>query len=174
VIDYRVGDVVTAWRRSRRHSVARRVEAPPFIALRSYLPAGHPDKAKEIGSEADPATFLEHAVGTHCRNGVGCSPRGDPSPSSSATRSLVVAARAATTPLGGLREGQEKFTGSAYEARQDTKTHKVRSAGGIGGGIPNLHGKVQGGVPGWPRPKCLALIPQAYALLLGVRDQRAH
>lgn len=32
--------------------------SPPFIALRSYLPEGHPMKHAEIGSEPDPATFL--------------------------------------------------------------------------------------------------------------------
>lgn len=31
----------------------------PFLALRSYLPADHPDKAKEIGSEATPAAFVD-------------------------------------------------------------------------------------------------------------------
>lgn len=29
--------------------------SPPFLALRSYLPADHPDKHREIGSEATPA-----------------------------------------------------------------------------------------------------------------------
>lgn len=27
------------------------ITSPPFLALRSYLPADHPDKQKEIGSE---------------------------------------------------------------------------------------------------------------------------
>lgn len=31
----------------------------PYLALRSYLPADHPDKSKEIGSEPDPATFID-------------------------------------------------------------------------------------------------------------------
>ena len=31
----------------------------PFLALRSYLPADHPDKAKEIGSEATPGEFID-------------------------------------------------------------------------------------------------------------------
>jgi hypothetical protein len=35
------------------------VTSPPFLALRSYLPADHPDKHAEIGSEPDPATFLD-------------------------------------------------------------------------------------------------------------------
>jgi len=34
------------------------VTSPPFLALRSYLPDGHPDKWREIGSEAGPADFL--------------------------------------------------------------------------------------------------------------------
>ena len=32
--------------------------SPPFLALRSYLPADHPDKGNEIGSEGPPAAFL--------------------------------------------------------------------------------------------------------------------
>jgi site-specific DNA-methyltransferase (cytosine-N4-specific) len=35
------------------------ITSPPFLALRSYLPEGHPDKAKEIGSEATPAEFID-------------------------------------------------------------------------------------------------------------------
>jgi site-specific DNA-methyltransferase (adenine-specific) len=35
------------------------VTSPPFLALRSYLPAEHPDKAKEIGSEPTPAEFID-------------------------------------------------------------------------------------------------------------------
>src|SRR5690606_36360923 len=35
------------------------VTSPPFLALRSYLPADHPDKEKEIGSEANPAAFID-------------------------------------------------------------------------------------------------------------------
>ena len=35
------------------------VTSPPFLALRSYLSADHPDKGKEIGSEATPAEFLD-------------------------------------------------------------------------------------------------------------------
>lgn len=33
--------------------------SPPFLALRSYLPADHPDKAKEIGAEPNPGEFLD-------------------------------------------------------------------------------------------------------------------
>lgn len=33
--------------------------SPPFLALRSYLPDDHPNKAKEIGSEANPSKFID-------------------------------------------------------------------------------------------------------------------
>ena len=39
------------------------VTSPPFLALRSYLPADHPDKHREIGSEPTPATFLDTLYG---------------------------------------------------------------------------------------------------------------
>jgi DNA modification methylase len=35
------------------------LSSPPFLAVRSYLPPDHPDKAKEIGSEATPADYLD-------------------------------------------------------------------------------------------------------------------
>jgi hypothetical protein len=33
--------------------------SPPFLALRSYLPTDHPDKANEIGTETNPGAFLD-------------------------------------------------------------------------------------------------------------------
>lgn len=38
------------------------VTSPPYFALRSYLPKDHPDKAKEIGSEATPEAFVQTMV----------------------------------------------------------------------------------------------------------------
>lgn len=38
------------------------VTSPPYFALRSYLPADHPLKAKEIGSEPTPEAFIETMV----------------------------------------------------------------------------------------------------------------
>jgi DNA modification methylase len=52
------GDVFTRMRELPDHSVDLIVTSPPFLALRSYLPADHPDKHKEIGSEPTPAAFL--------------------------------------------------------------------------------------------------------------------
>lgn len=39
------------------------VTSPPYWGLRSYLPAGHPDKAREIGSEPTLREFLDTMVG---------------------------------------------------------------------------------------------------------------
>lgn len=36
--------------------------SPPYFSLRSYLPAGHPDKDREIGSEPTPEEFIEALV----------------------------------------------------------------------------------------------------------------
>jgi site-specific DNA-methyltransferase (cytosine-N4-specific) len=43
-------------------SVHCAVTSPPYFALRSYLPSGHPDKAREIGSEPTPDEFLRTMV----------------------------------------------------------------------------------------------------------------
>lgn len=39
------------------------VTSPPYYGLRSYLPAGHPDKSLEIGGEATPDVFIARLVG---------------------------------------------------------------------------------------------------------------
>jgi DNA methylase len=54
-----VGDVFERMAELEDHSFDLIVTSPPFLALRSYLPEGHPDKDKEIGSEANPANFLD-------------------------------------------------------------------------------------------------------------------
>ena len=45
------------------------VTSPPYFGLRSYLPAGHPDKVHEIGTEGTPAEFVAAlvAVFEECR-----------------------------------------------------------------------------------------------------------
>jgi DNA modification methylase len=39
------------------------VTSPPYFGLRSYLPADHPDKAREIGCEPTPDAYVETMVG---------------------------------------------------------------------------------------------------------------
>jgi DNA modification methylase len=38
------------------------VTSPPYFGLRSYLPDGHPDKAREIGLEETPEAYVENLV----------------------------------------------------------------------------------------------------------------
>jgi hypothetical protein len=56
---YHVGDVFDIMATLEDGSVDLVLTSPPFLALRSYLPADHPDKGKEIGSEPTPAEFLD-------------------------------------------------------------------------------------------------------------------
>ena len=56
--NYIIGDTRDVTAAMPDGSVDLLVTSPPFLALRSYLPDGHPDKHREIGSEAGPADFL--------------------------------------------------------------------------------------------------------------------
>jgi hypothetical protein len=56
---YVVADVFDGLERLEPDSVDFVMTSPPFLALRSYLPADHPDKGREIGSEPTPAAFLD-------------------------------------------------------------------------------------------------------------------
>ena len=56
---FHVGDVFDVMATLPDNSIDLILTSPPFLAFRSYLPADHPDKGKEIGSEPDPATFID-------------------------------------------------------------------------------------------------------------------
>jgi hypothetical protein len=58
-VRYLVADVYDGLATLEDGSVDLVVTSPPFLALRSYLPADHPDKGKEIGSEPTPAEFID-------------------------------------------------------------------------------------------------------------------
>lgn len=58
-VRYLVGDVFDRLREIPDGSVSLVACSPPFLSLRSYMPADHPLKDKEIGSEPDPATFID-------------------------------------------------------------------------------------------------------------------
>jgi site-specific DNA-methyltransferase (adenine-specific) len=56
---YKIGDVFAVMADMPDNSVDLVLTSPPFLALRSYLPADHPNKHLEIGSEPTPAEFLD-------------------------------------------------------------------------------------------------------------------
>lgn len=64
VATYRVliGDVREQLRQLPDASVQCVITSPPYYGLRSYLPAGHPDKPKELGLEETPQQYIEHLV----------------------------------------------------------------------------------------------------------------
>jgi DNA modification methylase len=56
------GDTMEVLPMMEAESVHCVVTSPPYFALRSYLPKDHPDKPKEIGSEATPEAFIKTMV----------------------------------------------------------------------------------------------------------------
>jgi site-specific DNA-methyltransferase (adenine-specific) len=54
-----VGDVYERLAELHDDSVDLVMTSPPFLALRSYLPSGHPDKGREVGAEPNPAAFID-------------------------------------------------------------------------------------------------------------------
>lgn len=59
VATFMVGDVFDRLAKIEDGSIDLVVTSPPFLALRSYLPVGHPDKGKEVGTEPTPTAFLD-------------------------------------------------------------------------------------------------------------------
>lgn len=56
------GDCLEELRKLPAESVQMCVTSPPYFGLRSYLPDGHPDKVKELGSEETPKEFVAKMV----------------------------------------------------------------------------------------------------------------
>lgn len=117
-------------------------------------------KHAEIGSEPDPATFIDTLLALTAEWGRVLAPWGSIAIELGDTYSGSGGAGGDYNP-GGLREGQQVFSGSATVGRigrvgqeRDPQGFTGRSSHGAGGGT------------NWPRPKCLALVPQAYALSL--------
>jgi len=137
-VTYHVGDTRDVIDTIPDGSVSLVACSPPFLALRSYLPADHPDKHAEIGSEPDPATFLDTLLALTADWGRVLAPWG----------SIAI-------ELGDTFAGSGGGTGSNRAGKNGR--HSM---------VDNATGGHHMGGNGWPRPKCLALIPQAYAMSL--------
>jgi len=183
---YIVGDVLDVLRAMPDASVDLVLSSPPFLALRSYLPADHPDKAKEIGSEPTPGAFIDTLLDVveECRrvlapHGSLCFELGDTYAGSGGAGGDYNA--------DGLREGHPTFTGSALKARRkagdypDRDDHsrpnrngrRSRPADEAAGiltprGRPGPEGRDH--VDGWPLDKSLCLVPELLriAMVYGV------
>jgi site-specific DNA-methyltransferase (adenine-specific) len=155
---YIVGDALEVLATLEPGSVDLVMSSPPFLALRSYLPADHPDKAREIGSEGTPGAFLDVMLDVVEACARVLAPHG----------SLVFELGDTYSGTGGgggdfydggLKAGQPGFTGavtaSSAELRDANAAH-WRQKGNVG----------HEGGPGWPLGKSKVLIPQLFAVAL--------
>ena len=108
-IEYRIGDVFDRLAEIPDGSVDLIVTSPPFLALRSYLPADHPDKHKEIGSEPTPAEFIDTLLALTAEWGRVLAPHGSICVELGDTFSGSGGAGGDYSNADGLRSGQATF-----------------------------------------------------------------
>jgi hypothetical protein len=177
VIEYRIGDVFDQLARIPDGSIDLLVTSPPFLELRSYLPADHPDKAKEIGGEPTPAAFIDTMLALTAEWGRVLAPHGSICVELGDTYSGSGGAGGDYRD-GGMRAGQQAFEGSAKRQRKangyvdrDATPRPARDARHHRGGDDDhmrryAAGKRDTPQPGWPLAKSIAGIPHAYLLSL--------
>lgn len=146
---YIVGDVRDVLATIPDGSIDLVMTSPPFLALRSYLPADHPDKHREIGSEPDPATFLDTLLLLTAEFGRVLAPHGSICVELGDTYSGSGGAGGDYNP-DGLRDGQSKFEGSNQRRGKVVDHNSGRR------NPPDT----------WPLPKSLCGIPHLYHLSL--------
>jgi hypothetical protein len=174
---YYVGDALTVMRTLPAGSVDLLLTSPPFLALRSYLPPGHPDKAKEMGSEPTPGEFIDALLNVVEEADRALAPHG----------SLVLELGDTYAGSGGaggdyaengMREGQERFDGTAKKERRSVERYRnpIYDGGPLRDraadtalGIRPKEVRWRGERDGWPLDKSLCLIPELlrFALAYG-------
>lgn len=150
-----VGDVFHVLRTLPDASVDLVLTSPPFLALRSYLPADHPDKSKEIGCEATPADFLDTLLDVVEACGRVLAPHGSICVELGDTYSGSGGA-GGDYGTQGLREGQPKFEGSGRRNRP------ADVAAGILAPTKRPGPQGRDAMPGWPMDKSLCGIPTLF------------
>lgn len=111
-ITLHIGDVFDQLAKIPDGSIDLIVTSPPFLALRSYLPDDHPDKDLEIGSESGPAAFLDTMLALTAEWGRVLAPHGSLCVELGDTYSGSGGA-GGDYNADGLRDGQQRFSGSA-------------------------------------------------------------
>lgn len=159
-----VGDTRAVVAKLPAGSVDLVMTSPPFLALRSYLPAGHPNKHLEIGSEPTPADFLDTMLALTEGWGRVLAPHG----------SIVVELGDTYAGSGGaggdclnagMRAGQPKFAGSASRGRVDDRKGYGGAADRWDFAKPGTSSRLASGT-GWPLDKSLCLISTLYPACL--------
>jgi len=175
-VTYLIGDTRDRIASIPDGSVSLVATSPPFVALRSYLPADHPMKHAEIGSEPDPATFINTLLALTAEWGRVLAPWGSIAVELGDTYAGSGGGGGDYNP-GGLREGQQVFSNSAKAERRSAHAIDCDMGEDCSCGYEEFaeqmrasnaaHWRQKNAVKdAWPRPKCLALVPQAYALSL--------
>src|SRR5574343_142536 len=155
---YIIGDVRDCLAAIPDGSIDLVMTSPPFLALRSYLPADHPDKYREIGSEPDPATFLDTLLLLTAEWGRVLAPHGSICVELGDTYAGS-GGGGGDYADGGVRENQPKFR--AGTPRWDGRPNgQVRTTTSDPVSYPSRARN------GWPLPKSLCGIPHLYHLSL--------
>lgn len=166
---YLIGDVFDRLAEIPDGSVDLVVTSPPFLALRSYLPADHPDKALEIGSEATPAEFISTLLRLTAEWRRVLAPHGSIAVELGDTYSGSGGAGGDYAD-GGMRDGQQKFR----QQRPNT-AHRTHPDGSIKTSAEHRRteaknrpevGLAMNGGHGWPLAKSMVGIPHLYHLSL--------
>lgn len=166
-----IGDVFERMAEIPDGSIDLVLTSPPFLALRSYLPADHPDKAKEIGSEPTPAAFLDTLLALAAEWRRVLAPHGSIAVELGDTYAGSGGA-GGDYAEGGLREGQEVFDGAAARARTDGRRPqrlnkpKSMSAVATADAAPPDRLRTRRQLEGWPLDKSLCGIPHLFHLSL--------
>jgi hypothetical protein len=166
-----IGDVRKVLATLDPGSVDLFLSSPPFLAVRSYLPAEHPDKPYEIGSEATPADYLDTLLDVVEACARVLAPHG----------SLVFelgdtyagsGGAGGDYNDGGLREGQAIFSGTASKAARSAAAYRNPAVDGgalrdrsvdEALGVRPARKRIKGQHPGWPLDKSLCGIPTLFA-----------
>jgi hypothetical protein len=140
-----IGDVFDQLATLDDGSVDLVVTSPPFLALRSYLPADHPDKHREIGSEATPAAFLDVMLRFTAELQRVVAPHG----------SIAI-------ELGDTYAGSSMSGGDQQRLEAGLTRHTDGNGGNhYRGEMPGVRAK-----EGWPLAKSKTLIPELYRIAL--------
>lgn len=151
-----VGDIRDALATIPDATVDLVLTSPPFLALRSYLPAGHPSKGMEIGQEGTPAAFVDVLLDLTAEWGRVLAPHGSIAVELGDSYSGSGGSGGDYLP-GGMRDRQASYQGTARTAR-----------GGPGRTV-NLdrdRWASSDGRPGWPLAKSACMVPEIYRVAL--------
>lgn len=151
------GDALEVMRTLPDDSVDLCIFSPPFLALRSYLPADHDDKHREMGSEATPGEFVDGLmlIVEECRrvlapHGSLCIELGDTFAGSGGA--------GGDYNDNGLREGQPKFKQGPQPDDTDKQSEMAERRRSFRT-QPQWGSNMVGG-RGWPLAKSLSMVPE--------------